>query len=129
MYTEFTFKEGILGFETLKRMILKPIEVEFNSTFYELESHEEEVGFLLVDPFKIHSSYVVEINEEIKQNLEIEKTEDVMILTIVSLKDSLNTSTTNLKAPIIFNLSTKKAMQWIDSSTLYSIRNPLKEEA
>ena len=125
MNQTFTFPEGLLGFEEVREMQLVPIDVDFNATFYELMSEDEEIGFLLVDPFKLHPNYQVQLNDELKEKLNAEKAEEVIVLTMVTLKDSLSTSTTNLKAPLIFNLTKKQAYQWVDSSAKFSLRHPL----
>lgn len=121
----FTFPEGLLGFEEVREMQLLPIDVDFDATFYELVSEDEEVGFLLVDPFKLHPNYQVQLNDEIKEKLNAVKAEEIIVLTMVTLNDSLATSTTNLKAPLIFNLAKQQAYQWVDSSAKFSLRHPL----
>lgn len=125
MKQTFTFPEGLLGFAEIEKMQLIPIEVDFDATFYELVTEDDELGFLLVDPFKIQPGYLVDLSEDIIEKLEVEKEEDVVVLSLVTLKDSLSTSTTNLKAPVIFNVKSRKAYQWIDSSSDRSIRHPL----
>ena len=125
MNQTFTFPEGLLGFEEVREMQLLPIDVDFDATFYELVSEDEEIGFLLVDPFKLHPNYQVQLNDEIKEKLNAEKAEEVIVLTMVTLNDSLATSTTNLKAPLIFNLTKQQAYQWVDSSSKFSLRHPL----
>lgn len=129
MNQTFTFPEGLLGFEEVREMQLLPIDVDFDATFYELVSDDEVVGFLLVDPFKLHPDYKVQLNEEIKEKLNAEKVEEIIVLTMVTLNDSLSTSTTNLKAPLIFNLAKQKAFQWVDSSPEFSLRQPLVSSA
>lgn len=125
MSQTFTFPEGLLGFEEVREMQLLPIDVDFDATFYELVSEDEEVGFLLMDPFKLISDYKVQLNDEMKQKLSAEKVEEIIVLTMVTLNDSLSTSTTNLKAPLIFNLEKQQAFQWVNSSTKFSLRQPL----
>ena len=129
MNTTFQLPEGLLGFEEIKELTLTPIEVPFDATFYELRSIEEGIGFIAVDPFKIESSYEVALDEDTLKKLEVEVSEDVIVLSLVTLKTSLNTSTTNLKAPLVINLRTKKAMQWVHTSTDFSVKHPLKGDA
>lgn len=129
MNTTFQLPEGLLGFEDIQELTLTPVDVPFDATFYELLSSEVGIGFIAVDPFKIESSYKVALDEDTLEKLEVEASEDVIILSLVTLKESLDTSTTNLKAPLVFNLRTKKAMQWVHTSTEFSVKHPLKGEA
>ncbi len=129
MNTTFQLREGLLGFEEIKELTLTPVDVPFDATFYELQSSEVGIGFIAVDPFKIESSYTVALDEDTLEKLEVEASEDVIVLSLVTLKESLDTSTTNLKAPLVFNLRNKKAMQWVHSSTEFSVKHPLKGEA
>lgn len=129
MNTTFQLPEGLLGFEEIKELTLIPVDVPFDATFYELRSPEEGIGFIAVDPFKIESNYAVALDEDTLEKLEVEASEDVIVLSLVTLKKSLDTSTTNLKAPLVFNLRNKKAMQWVHTSTDFSVKHPLKGDA
>lgn len=129
MNKTFHLPEGLLGFESIQQLTVIPIDVPFDATFYELRTSEEGIGFIAVDPFKIESNYEVALDENTLEELEVEKQEDVIVLSLVTLNSTLETSTTNLKAPLVFNLRTKKAMQWVHSSAAYSVKYPLKGDA
>lgn len=129
MNDTFHLLEGLLGFEEIKELTLIPVDVPFDATFYELRTTEEGIGFIAVDPFKIETTYTVSLDEDTLERLEVENSEDVIVLSLVTLKASFEKSTTNLKAPLIFNLRAKKAMQWVHTSTDFSVKHPLKGDA
>lgn len=129
MNETFEFPEGLLGFEDLRELTLTPLDLPFNATFYELQSPRGEVGFLAIDPFKLIPEYSVHIEATIQDKLSLESSEDVILLTLVTLKQSLETSTTNLKAPLLLNLKTKKALQYIQQDSTLSVKHPLKGDA
>jgi len=125
----FYFPEGLLGFEEVKELTLTPLDLAFDATFYELRASGEELGFLAVDPFKVAANYSLLLDDQTQQKLDTEASEDIMVLSLVTLNDTLDTSTTNLKAPLLFNLRTKKACQWVHPEATISVKHPLKGEA
>ncbi len=121
---EIEFKNGIPGFENYKKFILN--DIENNKDFKSIVSVDDEyVGFIAVSPFTIINDYEFDINDEVIDLLEIEKTEDVMVLGLVRLGKTVKESTVNLKAPIIINIKNNKGMQYIIQNDKYLTREPI----
>lgn len=122
------FEHGIPGFEEEKQFIVLPIEE--NSAFQVLQSIQTEaLAFIVTDPYAVTIEYSLDLDEASVHALQIKDENEVAVLTIVSLKDKLANSTVNLKAPIVINMTNKKAKQVILNNDAYAIRHPLSTES
>lgn len=118
------FKKGILGFEELKEYTLT--EIENSTVFKEITSIDEEnIGFILISPFEIDSTYDIKIDDNTVEELELESPEDVFLYSIVTLTDSIENSTVNLRAPIVINRKNNLAKQIVLQDEAYEIKHPL----
>ena len=118
------FKKGILGFEELKEYTLT--EIENSTVFKEISSIDEEnIGFILISPFEIDSTYDIKIDDSTVEELELESPEDVFLYSIVTLTDSIENSTVNLRAPIVINRKNNLARQIVLQDESYEIKHPL----
>jgi flagellar assembly factor FliW len=118
------FKKGLPGFKELKKFIIFPLES--NEVFSILHSIEAtEVGLVLVSPFTILSDYEFKIPDTDTKELQIDKAEEVLVLTTVTLSSNVENMTTNLKAPIIINIKEKLGEQLILDNDKYKIKEPL----
>lgn len=120
------FPRGLPGLGGKKYNLLN---LEGDSIFYYLQSAEEEqIALVLTDPFVFFPEYSVELGEEDLRELEAEKSEDLLVLTTVTFreeKEGEGRMTTNLAAPIVFNLSKRLARQIITDDRLDQMRKPL----
>ena len=117
------FEKPILGFDELKRFILKDIE---ESTFKLLQSIEDvNVGFVVVSPFMLEEKYEIKLSDEVIKTLEISNAKDVLLYSLVTLNSNVENITANLKAPIVINVNNKKAQQFIIDKIKYKIKHPL----
>jgi len=116
-----TFENGLPGFENERNFIV--LSIEGNEVYQILQSiNSKEVGFVTANPYLFISDYTFDLDESTVEVLDIESEEDIMVLTIVTVKEPFNTSTVNLKAPVIINTKSKKAKQCILENTDYPIR-------
>lgn len=120
------FEEGIPGFSNEKQFVLVPLNEA--SPFLTLQSiNSLEVGFMVATPYAFKADYAFDLPQSDVAQLEIEKPEDVVVYGILTLKDTLLTSTINLLAPIVINQKTKLAKQIVLTGLDESIlRYPLK---
>ncbi|MGL6104490.1 flagellar assembly protein FliW [Romboutsia sp.] len=121
---EITFEKGIPGFEAYKKFTMS--NVEENPKLKMITSTDDaHIGFLSISPFDIKKDYEIDLNNEIVKELQIEKEEDVLVLNLITLGKSLETSTVNLKAPVIINIINNKGRQLILQDDKYKIKEPL----
>nr|WP_312214309.1 flagellar assembly protein FliW [Clostridioides sp.] len=117
------FSKPLLGFDNLVEFEI--VDVEINPIFKEVNSLEDEnIGFLAISPFDMDENYEIKLSDNDIKELEIENPEDVLLLNIITLGDSLATSTVNLRAPIVLNIKNKLAFQIVIQNDKYDIKAP-----
>lgn len=119
------FDCGLPGFPEERGFVL--LSIEEDVPFVLLQSiNNEHIGFVIAYPFAFKEDYAFDLNEEDKQLLQIETEEDVLVYSIVTLKESFQQSTLNLLAPIVINNNKKLGRQIVlQDSTQYSLRYPV----
>lgn len=118
------FPKGILGFEDdVKYLLIKP---DLESPFAFLQSIiTPELTFVVAEPFSFYHEYEFELAESVKEELEIEKIEDVAIWSILTIPEDFQKATINLLAPIIINVNKRIAKQIVLNESKHSIKSPL----
>lgn len=112
------FPNGIPGFNDEKQFIR--LELPGNHVFQILQSvTTEAIAFILTDPYHFYQQYSFELDEPTLESLSIQAREDVAVFSIVTLKQPFETSTINLKAPVIINLRKNYGKQLILNSDDY----------
>jgi len=110
----FRFPDGIYGFpDTKKFIVIGEMTAEF--PFIWLQCLEKkEIVFVVTNPFLFKEGYDFDLKEDELKKLEINNKEQVMVTTLVVIPDEkLEESTTNLKAPVIFNMEKRIGRQVI----------------
>jgi flagellar assembly factor FliW len=103
------FPQGLFGFEKLKDYLLLDAE---RQPFYWLQSmDEEDVAFVLVNPFLFRPDYEVNISNEELDEIGIRSPEKALILSIVTIPSDGNPMTANLQGPLIINRDTRMGKQ------------------
>lgn len=121
-----TFKRGLPGLGQDLEFILFPIEN--NPLFYYLQSvNEPELGLILIDPFPCFPDYSLELNEQDKKEIEVERKEDILVFTTVTVLGE-GKLTTNLSGPIVINATRRLAKQVILPDRIHEMRTPLPIE-
>ena len=82
------------------------------------------LAFIITSPYAIIANYNFDLEDSVIQALDIKSADEVAVFVIVSLKDTLENSTVNLKAPIVLNIENQKAKQIILEDD-YAIRHQL----
>lgn len=120
-----TFPHGLLGFEDVRKFTL--INIGDDIPFTYLQSVDlGELAFVVTNPFVFYPEYEFELSEIIKQELDIEKPEDVVLVSMVTIKNGeLKDATINLLAPIIINVRTTVGKQIILHDSTYNTKHQL----
>ena len=122
------FDDGILGFEPYKNYILLD-DSGGQSPFRCLQSMEEnDLAFILMDPFAIDPTYEITLGEDIIESLMIESQDDVLVLAVVVVPEDIKKTSVNLKAPVILNVKLRKGAQYIVDGDKYKVRHYIMEE-
>ena len=120
------FKNGLLGFEDLKKFIVFPLKD--NDNFSIIHSIEEDLGIILISPFMVKEDYEFKLEENILEELKIKQPNEVIVYTTVTLNSNIEKITTNLKAPIVINRFSKLGKQIIIDNESYKIKEPIFKE-
>lgn len=122
---QITFKKGIPGFEEHKEF--KMYQIENNDKLKMMVSKEDSnIGFIVISPFEVEKEYEIYLDDETINTLDIKNPKEVLILNLITLGKTLETSTVNLKAPLIININNNKGKQLILQDDKYKIKQPLK---
>lgn len=122
-----SFPKGLFGFpeETQFYLMTDPEQAPFML----LQSiHTSYLAFVVLDPWAVESNYGFELQKETKEELQIEREEDVMVLGIVVVPDNVKEMTINLRAPLIINVAKRVGEQIILSDEQFAIRHPLLKD-
>ena len=100
----------ILGFDHLKRYIL--LKQDEKTPFSWFQSVEVgSLAFVVMNPQIIKADYEPEIDDSDVELLEIEKADDVILLSIVTIRSAPMLISANLRAPIVINSKKRLAKQ------------------
>ncbi|MBQ7944636.1 MAG: flagellar assembly protein FliW [Lachnospiraceae bacterium] len=121
------FEKGILGFPDLKDFTLIYNLDKGNDAGIKWLQSIQEPGFALpvMNPELVMPGYSPYFPQELLAPLgDIENAEILMLITVTVPKD-ITMTTVNLRAPIIINVDTCKAVQLINDDENYSIKHPI----
>lgn len=120
----YHFPKGIPGFEEETEFVLIGLE---ETPFWVLQSvKEQELSFLLADPFNFYPNYEFELPDEEAEELRIQS--EVIIRSMITLKGKIEQSTINLLAPLVFNPSERTGKQIVIHSGPYHTKHILLRE-
>jgi flagellar assembly factor FliW len=116
---------SILGFEELNSFDFNVVE-ENNAFAYLQSSENENISFLVTSPFIFKEEYSIILEDGVKSVLQVEREEDVAVLSIITIFEKFNESTMNLLAPIVVNTRTMIGRQVVlPPSNMYKTNEPL----
>ena len=118
------FPEGLIGIPDKKNFLL--IEKEDFKPFSYLQSVDDPTFILIVvNPMIIEKEYKFSIFKGDMDAIDIIDENDFSLLAIVIFAQKLEDITINLKAPLLINIHSKKALQVILQNDDYSVEEPL----
>lgn len=106
-----TFEEGLFGFEDYKKFAL--IDSEYEPFIWLQSIENQNLAFLIIDPFLVCSSYEADIDDLSLAKIGVTKPEDVVIMTIVTVPQDGSAITANFQGPLVINKQNKKCLQVI----------------
>ncbi len=118
---------GLIGFPELKRYVI--LDHDKDSPFKWLQSLDDgAIAFVLINPLLFKPDYTVEVTEAEVSDLGLKTEEDAVISVIITIPTNPQNMTANLKAPLVFNLQTRRGKQLVLSNSAYTTRHNIMEE-
>lgn len=112
------------GFPGLRRFALA--RVVDDGTVCDLRSLDDpEVSFVVVPPAEFFGDYAPVVGDDVADALELRSADDALVLAMVTLGDSAADATANLRAPIVVNHRTRRALQVILDDPELPLKAPL----
>ncbi|WP_028593794.1 flagellar assembly protein FliW [Paenibacillus assamensis] len=122
------FEEGILGFSEYKEYVWLQA-VGFKMEIDLLQSVDDaDLTFIVINPFKYEPEYGFELSTIWKDKLMIESDQQVGVRTIMTIRGG-ERMTTNLKAPLVINITTQQAAQIVLEGVPYDVQHPIGGES
>jgi len=117
----FHFPEGLPAFENVKEFVflLRPDTKPF---IFMQSLNPPDLAFVCIDPFMVYSDYCPNISEGDRMFLRLERPEDAMILSIVTVRPNVRETTTNLQGPIVINIQSCIGKQIVCEGQQYPLR-------
>lgn len=119
-----TFVKPIPGFPDEDKFIVLPLDEE--GSFFALQSiQNEQLAFVISNPFLFFSDYDFNLEENVVKQLEIASEKDVLVFAILTVQEPFEKTTANLQAPIIINQKKNLAKQVILNQSDYITKHLL----
>jgi flagellar assembly factor FliW len=120
---KIVFPQGLFGFEKLKEYVLLDAE---SQPFYWLQSvNEQNIAFILVNPFLFRPDYEVAIPNEEMEEIGIKSPEGTLIFAIVTIPADGGPITANLQGPLVINRESRIAKQAILTDARWRTRHDI----
>lgn len=115
---------GLVGFDEVTQFVLlETTEIEPLRWLVSVE--RPELSFLVVDPRLLVEEFQFGLSGEDRKRLRIDEGSDLLPLAITVLGPRPESSTANLKAPIVINSTEMLAAQIVLTESSYSVQHPL----
>ncbi|MDR1117308.1 MAG: flagellar assembly protein FliW [Oscillospiraceae bacterium] len=118
------FGDGLPGLEEYSKFAIIKLDESYPIVW--LQSVEEmEICLPVIDSFVVLPDYSFDIGDEDVGELELTNPEELHVLSVLVVPESIEGMTANLAAPIVINKATNKAKQIILSGGEYNVRYPV----
>lgn len=108
-----SFEHGLYGFEEEKEFLYVESDDE-QLQFNWLQSIKTpELTFIVTVPHLFVADYEFDIDQQVTEQLNIEKVDQLTIMSIVNIGEEVERTTINIKAPLLVNVATKEGKQII----------------
>jgi len=115
------FPQGLPGFEEEKRFVYLQSEENFFGSLQAVDL--ETLGFVVISPFIICPDYHFDLEDQIVNELGLEKPEEALLLSIVNIPPGQpKDATANLQAPVVINTAKRRGIQVILAEMGYPLR-------
>lgn len=120
----FHFPEGLPAFEHVKEFIFL-LQPDTKPFVFMHALKPNDLAFACIDPFIVYPEYRPQISEADRIFLHLDKPDDALILSIVTVRADATRTTTNLQGPIVINIQTSVGKQIICDNQNYPVRHKI----
>jgi len=118
------FLEDLWGFPDRSEYALLPAKRD--GVWWMMSVGEPSTTFVLADPFIVDPAYELDLGEAEKSRLKIESGDDAIALVMVALPATAGEpATANFRAPIVFNLRERLALQIVSRDERWGMQEPI----
>ena len=122
----FNFPVGLYGFERENQFTRLPFALNIESPMEWLQSLQTpSLAFVITDPFLYVPDYSVKLTEGEKAQIRFEPGNALLTRVIVTIPENYLEMTANLVAPLVINLTSGLARQFVLTSVEYDTRHHL----
>lgn len=122
-----SFKEGILGFEDLRKFFI--VDPGDNTLIMWLQSVEDgSVAFPIIEPKIFKPDYIVKLLPSELLSLELESVNNAKVYSILTIPKDITEMSANIKAPIVINSQSNLARQIVLQDNKLSVRYEMYKE-
>jgi flagellar assembly factor FliW len=115
--------EGLIGFPEERRFCI--LEDDRWGPMRWLQSVDRpDLAFLVVNPYEFFAGYEVLIEDDLAEEMALERPDDAAVLSLVSIQEE-GELTANLLGPLVINSRTGRGVQLALNSDCYSTRHSL----
>ena len=111
---------GLIGFESYNKYLPIPFQEEDDSLISLQCLEDEDLSFILMNPFSICQDYSPKLSDQELKELGAESADDISYYVISVIRESVAQSTVNLKAPLAVNAINRQAKQVILEQAEYT---------
>ena len=119
-----TFKSGIPGFEKAKQFVVVSIP-EYAPFEWLVCTDGSRLRFAIINPLLFAPDYSPAMIREQLEDLDVNNPEDLLLYTIVTIRENPLESTANLVGPLMINRRKRLGKQIIIDDDRYSTQEPL----
>jgi len=120
------FPQGLFGFDDYAEYVL--LEAEHQPFFWLQSVNDQEIAFVLINPFLFRPDYEVNITNEELAEIGISSPDNALIFVIVTIPQDGGPMTANLQGPLVINKDNMTGMQAVLSDTRWKTRHDIIAE-
>jgi len=118
--------QGLFGFEDYVEYVL--LEAEHQPFLWLQSVDDQEIAFVLINPFLFRPDYEVNITNEELAEIGINSPDNALIFVIVTIPQDGSPMTANLQGPIVINKENMTGMQAVLSDAKWRTRHDIIAE-
>ncbi len=121
------FSAGIFGFEEEKQFLLLPFDGSDGNMLCMQSAKTSALAFVVMNPFALKADYSPKLQSTELEKMQVKNSDELCYYTLCVVKEPVQTSTVNLRCPVVINDLTRNAMQVILETDEYNMRHLLSE--